>query len=1114
VKVAYFSPLPPERSGIADYSALLLPSLEARVTVEIVRPGRTRPSGDADVAIYHVGNDPDSHGWIVDALRRRPGVVVLHDFVLHHLVAGLTIGRRNPHAYLAAMERDSGVPGRLLGHGVLEGRVPPLWEVRPEEFPLAGEVLDLATGLIVHSAYVEARAREAGYEGPLWRIPHPAWPRPDVAPAAIEGAPLIGSFGHQNESKRIPQLLEAFARLRERCPEARLLLVGPEAPGFDLAGRIERLGLTAEGVIREPYVEEQRLWSLMAAVDGVVALRSPTMGETSGSVIRALSLGRPLVVSDLGWFAELPDEVALKVPVGGEAEVEALAAALEQLAEPERRERMAAAALELARREHDVGAVADAYVTALEEAAGGRLVREQVLAAIAAAAAEVEVDPAPLAAELVEAGLVGPDGHVPVSDTGPGLRWTRLVARVPVWAWLGGMIAVSSVVRFLLGRRVVAPWIMVDELVYSDMARSFAATGHFLIRGEPAHYGFVYPLLISPAYALFSAVPDAYTAIRVIDAPLMSLAAIPAYFLARRVLPRGLSLVAALAALLVPGMAYTGEVMTENAFYPLFLCVALALVMTLERPTVRRQVVLLALAVLAFLTRTQAVVLLPVLLTAPLALAWIERGRPRRLGEFRLLLGVPVAGAVLAVVVELARGRSPLDVLGNYRVTGHAHYGFWSVVRWVLLHVAELDLALWVLPFCAAIVLVGVARHLDRPVRALAAATATLGVWFVLQVGAFATLPGVQRIEERNLFFLFPLAVIALLVWIERGMPRPPRLALVAAGLGAALPGALPFFSLINISSQSDTIGFQPWWLLQQRVVGRASLPLVVVATCVVLAGLFLLLSRRFAPLLVGAVLLGFALTAIAVETWEHSFPKISVGAYFQGMRDQQRDWIDRNVGRDANVAVLWTDRGNPFSVWENEFFNRSVRRVYSLSGKLGGDMPEQRVAVDRATGILSAGGRPIDGRYVLTDGSVQLLGTPVARDAARDIVLVRAAQPVRLATRIAGMWPGDDRWSKPEVVWTREACRGGTLRVGLRTDAGTFASGQTVRFDNGRTVKLSKARQSAQVAIPLVPRAGRCTVTFHVTPSVVPAKVPRLHSGDTRLLGTHVDFFKYTPPR
>src|SRR6185437_9432621 len=155
-------------------------------------------------ALYHVGNDPESHGWIVEALSRRPGVVVLHDFVLHHLVAGLTLGRHDGPAYLAAMERDAGIPGRLLAHGVLEGRVAPLWETRPEEFPLVRDVLEKATGLIVHSHYVEQRARRAGYDGPLWRIPHPAWPVElrDINAQAPAGEPLIGCFGHLNAMKR------------------------------------------------------------------------------------------------------------------------------------------------------------------------------------------------------------------------------------------------------------------------------------------------------------------------------------------------------------------------------------------------------------------------------------------------------------------------------------------------------------------------------------------------------------------------------------------------------------------------------------------------------------------------------------------------------------------------------------------------------------------------------------------------------------------------------------------------------------------------------------------------------------------------------------------------
>src|SRR5438132_9396702 len=370
VKVAYYSPLPPERSGIADYSALLLSALEGLVEIEVVRPGRTRPVAGTDVALYHIGNDPDAHAWIVDALRRRPGLVVMHDFVIHHLVAGMTIGRKDGHAYLAAMEREAGVAGRMLGWGVLEGRVPPLWEIRPQEFPLAGGVLDRATGVIVHSRYAESHAREHGYEGPLWRIPHPAWPTPAIEAAEVEGAPLIGCFGHLNENKRIPQLLRAFAEFRRTHPAARLLLVGAEAPGFDLDGRLERLGLDGEGVIREPYVEEERLWALMQACDACVLLRAPTMGETSGSAIRTLSLGKPLVVSDLGWFGELPDEVALKVPVGGDEEVRALAAAMERLAKPGVADQMGRAALAYVRSEHDLGSVAEQYVAALEQSAG------------------------------------------------------------------------------------------------------------------------------------------------------------------------------------------------------------------------------------------------------------------------------------------------------------------------------------------------------------------------------------------------------------------------------------------------------------------------------------------------------------------------------------------------------------------------------------------------------------------------------------------------------------------------------------------------------------------------------------------------------------------------
>ena len=401
MRVAYYSPLPPSRSGIADYSALLLPALRERVEVVVAEPGKRAP--EADVALYHVGNDPDAHGWIVDALYKRPGVVVLHEYVLHHLIAGITIGRGDGRGYLDAMERELGVPGRLLGLGVLDNLLPLLWETQPERFPLSGTVLDRATGLIVHSAYVAGRAREAGYGGRITRIPHPAWPPVGVEPAGdVTGDPLIGCFGYLNMNKRIPEVLRAFASFRRERPGARLLLAGAAGERFDLQRRLERLGL-GDGVTHLDYVPEERLWSLMAACDVLVNLRHPTMGETSGSVIRALTLGKPLVVSDLGWFSELPDDVVLKVPVGA-LEVETIELAFTVAAD--HGAALGAAARAYVEREHALPAVADAYAGALEAAAGGDAVSDAVLLRVAEAAVAAGITDASLLAErLREVGL-------------------------------------------------------------------------------------------------------------------------------------------------------------------------------------------------------------------------------------------------------------------------------------------------------------------------------------------------------------------------------------------------------------------------------------------------------------------------------------------------------------------------------------------------------------------------------------------------------------------------------------------------------------------------------------------------------------------------------------
>jgi glycosyltransferase involved in cell wall biosynthesis len=1091
VRVAYYSPLPPERSGIADYSALLLPALERLVEVDVVRRGRTRPV-PADVALYHVGNDPESHGWIVDALRRRPGVVVLHDFVLHHLVAGLTIGRKDGPGYLAAMERDAGVPGRLLAHGVLDGRVPPPWETRPHEFPLTGEVLATATGLIVHSHYVEEHAREAGFDGPIWRIPHPAWPMPDVAPADVDGRPLFGCFGHINASKRVPELLEAFAAVRRRHPHAKLLLVGSASARYDT----RRLG--GDGVERSDY-------------DACVSLRAPTMGETSGSAIRALSLGRPLVVSDLGWFAELPDSVALKVPVD-EDEIPSLAAALELLASSEPTQlAMSDAARDYVRLEHDVGHVAEQYVAALEEAAGGTIVADAVAGEVALAAAEIGVEPGtPFAAELAgrldEVGLARNGRPEPA----PPPRRSRL-ARVPPWAWLVALLVFSAVFRYGLSRRVVAPWIMADELIYSELAKSFASTGHFLIRDvHDGAYGAVYPLLIAPAWRVFASVPDAYAAAKTIGSVAMSLTAIPAYFLARRLLSPLWSLLAAALAVAVPSMMYTGTLMTETVFYPLFVCVALALVLALERPTFTRQLVVLAACLLAFLTRSQAIVLVPAVATAPLALAWLDRRRiVRVLQEFRVLYGVLLAAVVGVVVVEVARGRSPLDVLGSYSVTGHATYHPGQVLKWLLYHVSELDLYLGIVPFAALLLLTVVGRSLDRPLRVFLAAALPLTAWLLLEVAAFASALS-PRVEERNMFYVAPLFLIALLAWIERGMPRPARAAAVCALLAAALPGALPYHQLIGTSAESDTLALLPLWWLQEAVVSPNTIGVVVVVAAAALALVFLTISPRYAVVLPALVLLWFAFATERIERFDHGFPKASVGALFQGMTTSRRDWIDAAVGRDASVAFLYSGKDptlQPLPLWENEFWNRSVGPVYDLRQPSMGGLPETPVH-QRPDGVLvRPDGRPVRTDYVLTDTSVPLDGRIIGRDDVRGMLLRRTDGTLALAYRTSGIYA--DGWSGPLATYTRLRCRGGTVTAAVASDAKLFSRLQTVSAE-GRSVVFDPLRV-AHLAVPLRPRNGVCRVTFTVSPTAVPALVRGTPDG--RTLGARFVEFAYRAP-
>lgn len=710
-----------------------------------------------------------------------------------------------------------------------------------------------------------------------------------------------------------------------------------------------------------------------------------------------------------------------------------------------------------------------------------------------------------------------------MADSAAALRRGRgaplvLIRAVPAWAWLASVVALSTAFRVALGRRTVAPWIMVDEIIYSELAKSFAETGRFLIRDEPAGlaYGFVYPLLLSPAYALFEAVPDAYDAMKVINALVMSSAAVPAYALARRVLSPSQALLAAVLTVAVPPMLYTGTLMTENAFYPVFLWSALALVLVLERPTLLRSLAFFGVAALAFFTRVQALVLVPALLTAPLVLLLLERGGWRALRPYRTIYALVSAGALLVLSAQLARGRSPAAILGAYEASRDLPYDAGGVARSLLYHVAELDLAVGVAPFAATLLLAATAARAPRAVRVFVAATIALTVWLVLQVATFASALVPFRVEERNMFYVAPLLLIALLVWIDRGLPRPRAVAGAAAALAALLPALLPFPSLIATAAVSDTFALLPWWTVHLWGVDLERIDLVALLAAVAVAALLLVVPRRFALVLPAVVLAYFA---VSIQPVESRIREASIGALFQATTMPKRDWVDVYAGRGARVAVIWSGRVDRLFVNVNEFFSRSVGPVYHLGSPTPGSLPEARLTLDRETGrLVDDSGRLVLADFALTDDSVPVAGRVSARDERKGIRLLDLATDSPGTGEIGVAWDAagryDDGWSGPVLTYRRFACPGGRLRVALDSDPKLFRRPQAVVARlGGLVVATTKIRPHAagSLTVPLTPDARqRCTVRFSVSPTAVPAEVRG--GQDFRRLGVHFREFRLLP--
>jgi hypothetical protein len=695
---------------------------------------------------------------------------------------------------------------------------------------------------------------------------------------------------------------------------------------------------------------------------------------------------------------------------------------------------------------------------------------------------------------------------------------------------LGGLLIASIGVRIWLNSKIVSPWILVDEYLYSEMAKSFASSGHFLIREAPTSINnVVYPALISPAWFAHP-MGTTYALAKAINVVLMTATAIPLYLWARRLVAPVFALIAVALTLLMPAFIYTGMLMTENAFLPAFVLAAFSIALVLERPTLWCQLAAFAAILLAVAIRFQGLVLLAVLPVAILLKVLFElraerRTEPRQfvwreVRRYWISFALLATGVLLYVGLQAARGHSLRDGLGSYQVIAGHGYSFGAARHWVLLHFAEFGFSVGMLPASALLLLFGLAfvrgGTRSEAERAFLAVTSAAVPLVVIEVAVFASRFSL-RIEDRYMFFLAPLLFVALVLWLQRGVPRPWALTVAAGAIPAALLFALPLASLLNISILSDTFGLIPVMRLSSAVSGVAEARRLVLIGGIASAAAFVLWPRRAWPEFVFPAAVGAFLVL-------SSYPIVgTLRDYSRNLKTesglgQHASWVDSRLGPGEQASFLLGTTSDIFSetarLWEQEFWNRRIGPVYNLGTPLQADGAETLAQVKLGSGLLvsRATGQPVRAPFVSSNSSFAIDGDVIANRP--PYVLYRTRGPLRLADTLSGVyadgWMGADatytRFAKNPgrhvtVFLTRSAWQGrdvpGRARVQLIPRRGPHAGRAsvtktwTLHSGRGHLFRLSTPR-------------GPFSVTVHIDPTFSPSQFGQ---ADTRQLGAQVGF-------
>ncbi len=390
-KVVLFTPLPPASTGIADYSAILIRELNRNLAIETISTREQaeafRPPAEAHALVYQVGNSPH-HDFLYPALFRHPGILVLHDLVLHH--ARLFSHLESPE--VRAYREDIGDSAkRESARRRLEEYRAEAREAYPEvgddlaeialrigggrllySYPLYEQLVRRSRLTLVHSETardeVLATCPGASVRRVRMGVPLPALVSRDEARRQLglsSDELLIASFGLVTQEKRVTTAIRALARLEAAGVRATYILVGGTVPHYDPLREAREAGVAANVRLAGRVSEEEfRLYAF--ASDLCLNLRYPSAGETSATLLSLLACGRPVVVTDQIHARDLPEGVVARSALEGDED--GLYCDLMDLIHSERRRRgLGEAARRYAETEASPAGMAKDYLGALDD---------------------------------------------------------------------------------------------------------------------------------------------------------------------------------------------------------------------------------------------------------------------------------------------------------------------------------------------------------------------------------------------------------------------------------------------------------------------------------------------------------------------------------------------------------------------------------------------------------------------------------------------------------------------------------------------------------------------------------------------------------------------------